>query len=218
MKRKFTLIELLLVISVIALLAAMLLPALRNAKLKAIQIKCIGNLKQCGVALFQYAGDNRELLPSSIDTIDGNTVCWSASLALNGYTPPQKIGLPSIYVCPGQEPKTWTSSGMLTYGLWFGSATYGVLSNYENAPRYHLLLSKLPPGRGIAADSIRATTDTFTQSYMITSGTGIMLDAGSDRIIHLRHLKRGNLLFADGHCSSKDATWLNEDKLYNWKY
>ena len=146
----FTLIELLLVISVIALLAAMLLPALRNAKLKAVQIKCIGNLKQCGIALFQYAGDNREIMPSSIDTIDGNTVCWTVSLTLNAYTPLQKTGESSIYVCPGQEPKTW-SGGMLTYGLWCGNTTYGVLSNYVNADRYHLVLNKLRPGMSVVS-------------------------------------------------------------------
>ncbi len=58
----FTLIELLVVIAVIAILAAILLPALTGAKMQAARIQCISNERQLLVAWTIYSGDNNEWL------------------------------------------------------------------------------------------------------------------------------------------------------------
>lgn len=60
----FTLIELLVVIAIIAILAALLLPALAKAREKGIRIKCMGQIKECGMALLAYTNDCQDQLPT----------------------------------------------------------------------------------------------------------------------------------------------------------
>src|SRR5690349_10966625 len=59
----FTVVELLIVIAVLAILAALLLPALAQAKHKALMIKCVSNLHQVGIGLRMYVDDNNETFP-----------------------------------------------------------------------------------------------------------------------------------------------------------
>src|SRR5437868_4196432 len=63
-KRGFTLIELLVVIGIIALLVAMLMPALNKARDSAKQVQCAAQLKQLSMGLLNYANNNKGYFPT----------------------------------------------------------------------------------------------------------------------------------------------------------
>ena len=65
----FSLIELLVVIAIVALLIAILLPAIRRAKNEARRVQCMSNLRQCGVILNAYATDHDAHVPPGLRSV-----------------------------------------------------------------------------------------------------------------------------------------------------
>lgn len=78
-KKNFTLLELLITIGIIAILASILLPVLAKARTKGESASCIGNLRQLGVAVTQYAGDHDDIVVP-LDNGTSNIFPWTAAL------------------------------------------------------------------------------------------------------------------------------------------
>jgi prepilin-type N-terminal cleavage/methylation domain-containing protein/prepilin-type processing-associated H-X9-DG protein len=77
LNQAFTLVEMLVVIAIIALLAALLVPVVSRASARAHSTRCLNNLKQWGTALLQYAPDHDEYLPWDGD--DNVSLCFTQS-------------------------------------------------------------------------------------------------------------------------------------------
>lgn len=91
---KFTLVELLIVIAIIAMLASMLLPALKRARDSGKAISCMNNLKQNCIASNMYAGENEGIL-IIFDSDISKCITWSKYLYDNGY-----MKVKNSFLCP----------------------------------------------------------------------------------------------------------------------
>ncbi len=112
--KRFTLIELLIVIAIIAILAAMLMPALNRARQAANSSSCKGNLKQLGLCVLMYAGDMKEY---SVTPAGSSTSPWNILYTWN-YLPNLKL-----MDCKGDSTRTPNKN---EYGSWYDG--YGTWS------------------------------------------------------------------------------------------
>jgi prepilin-type N-terminal cleavage/methylation domain-containing protein/prepilin-type processing-associated H-X9-DG protein len=78
-KTAFTLLELMMVIAIITIVAALLLPALARTKAKAHRIQCLNNLKQVGVANLAFAHEHGERFPMRVSTNQGGSMEYARS-------------------------------------------------------------------------------------------------------------------------------------------
>ena len=77
----FTLVELLVVIGIIAILAALLLPALSSGQSRAKRVACENNLHQPGAAFHSFSHDHNSKFPMQVSVAQGGTL----ELVQNGY-------------------------------------------------------------------------------------------------------------------------------------
>jgi len=93
---------LLVVIAVLAILAAMLLPALAGAHDRARRIQCVNNLKQCGLAFRIWEGDNGDKYPMDVPMAKGGTKEFTtgADTFRHFQVMSNELSTPKILVCP----------------------------------------------------------------------------------------------------------------------
>ncbi|MBN2642212.1 MAG: prepilin-type N-terminal cleavage/methylation domain-containing protein [Victivallales bacterium] len=184
MKRLFTLVELLVVIAIIAILSAIMFPALSRARTYGYQIACTNNLKQIGMGYIQYIDDfsGWYILGSTTNSDDA----WMSVLYRGSarYVPKRCFfnrtkNHPENFGCQAQ----WSLNLPIAYGL-----------------NYYIAVPDR--GRKISSDFIPRPSMTLwvAESYFwIVSfdGSGWSQDIARRRI----HNKGSNFLFVDGHVS-----------------
>lgn len=121
LRSAFTLIELLVVVAAIAILVALLMPALGKAREAAKKATCAGNQKQLGAVSFSYGNDYEEFTPNYVYYPGTYTSVYWYEL-LGRYLGWKSCGTQALYRSGGRaKPVTAPSIFMCPSGKWGGN-------------------------------------------------------------------------------------------------
>ncbi len=222
----FTLVELLVVISIIGLLAGLAVPAINGGLKSAKAGACLSNLHQIGVATMAYAADNSFKLP---DAGSGTSDMWATQLAtfISTGTKSKK----SIFVCPGCEKTVVEATGndvAVTYGVHNGLMPKGgTASNISSVVRStEVILAgdvcQNPGNKGWSTFCIEQPSIISSQtgkggSIDLTSPitVGTDSDNGNNPSLRYRHSGKVNVVMVDGHAEAiKKNSILNKHVIF----
>lgn len=209
-KAAFTLVELLTVVAIIGLLAALLLPTLSAAKARAQRIQCVNNLHQLGIGLQVILADDHSY-PLLAGGTNGDGT-WIGQLAIQGLgisQPMTNYIRFGVWNCPSA---VWLWEDTNALPICYGYNMGGVVSD-ENADD-NFGLGGLPSTKTPVKDSqvvnpadMIAIGDVFLQRLALTRDP----DYGLARLAYQRHQGRANVVYCDGHVESPTLKFLFVD-------
>ncbi|MDD4182122.1 MAG: prepilin-type N-terminal cleavage/methylation domain-containing protein [Victivallaceae bacterium] len=194
--RMFTLIELMIVIAIIAILAAMLLPVLNKAREKGKAISCVNNLKQFGNAIVLYVDDNNGWMP--VSETDKKLWDWQLHSYLN-YDWANKSNKTSfsIFHCPGGKPNSSFSpyeSRGYGYNMYLGRNTHSPLK----------IVKMQTPTIFVSMGDFRVNSR--EDESFVGGGTNNYpwIKLADPTHTAFRHFGKMNVLFGDNHVEPKE--------------
>lgn len=210
--RAFTLIELLTVIAIISILAAILFPVFASVREKARQTQCLSNLNQLGSAITLYTQDNDETYPLSIrlaSNIDGSACIEYLYTEIVPYNKSS-----GIMICPS-DPSPFDAVITSEHYGWPGvckTSPSTVLTSYQ--PNYavvdhgypNVLYAPSLTGPNHAAKKLSqiefpADTSILSDCHVTRSGGSANYHI-TDAPVDSRHNRLSNVLYTDGHVGS----------------
>lgn len=237
-RQAFTLVELLVVIGIIALLIAMLLPALNRARQQARSVVCLSQLRQLGVGIQLYAHAWKGVVPwdrcvvKEAEGGNGDSVYWSdilqgADLAGAGAANLERAVVPNprVFFCPRNQEFDPANPGV--YGVTHDSRNPGMRdlrwgaaakdSDKSTMPHLAMHQIKSPVDFPLVADTTMAPTKFPGRGARIWTPHqhAQASNASSRGEIWLAHFDRANVLFADGHAESCDRDRLLRAPIFN---
>jgi prepilin-type N-terminal cleavage/methylation domain-containing protein/prepilin-type processing-associated H-X9-DG protein len=194
-KRKgFTLIEILVVVSIVALLAALAYPAIKSAIAASKNAGCMGNLRTLGAAVHSFTADHGGFLPNP--TLESGKPRWTIQISpymTIATNRSERSGRYPFY-CPAStinpDPRYNRLSDQLSYA--FNSR---LSTNSNSIP---LVAVQVPSRTLMMVDNKAYKEEPDVNQVLTGSSTTLINEKSLERIPYERHRGHANILFVDG--------------------